>query len=133
MIELRNFLFEDGREPFKEWFEALDSKAADVVHDRLERARGGNLGDWKALTGTGGVNELRIAYGGGWRVYFGRDGKEIVILLGGGAKSDQKSDIRKATQQWADYKARKARYLQAEQRKLRQEEEKQRKSRGRKA
>ena len=73
--------------------------------------RGGNLGDWKSLVETGGVSELRIHHGEGWRVYFGRDGNELVILLGGGPKSNQMKGVCAATGYWTDYKVRKKEQL----------------------
>jgi putative addiction module killer protein len=64
----------------------------------------GNFGDYKAVGD--GVCELRIDYGPGYRVYFGRDGAEIVILLIGGDKRNQHRDIETAKEYWADYKGR---------------------------
>jgi putative addiction module killer protein len=55
----------------------------------------------------GGVNELKIDFGPGYRVYFGWDGLRLVILLGGGTKKRQQQDISQAVENWADYKARK--------------------------
>ena len=114
MVDLRNYVDEAGNEPFRKWVDGLEAWVADVVHDRLERARWGNFGDWKSLAGTGGVNEMRISHGEGWRIYFGWDGMELVILLGGGAKSDQKRDIPRATQLWEQYKTRKEQLLKKE-------------------
>jgi putative addiction module killer protein len=54
-----------------------------------------------------GVHELRIDYGPGYRIYFGNDGKVLVILLCGGTKRRQEKDIKKAKEYWQDYKARK--------------------------
>ena len=75
------------------------------VRTRLARIRLGNFGDHKAVGE--GVSEIRIDYGPAYRVYFGRDGDEVVILLVGGDKRTQDSDIAKAKEYWADYKARK--------------------------
>jgi putative addiction module killer protein len=69
---------------------------------RLARLRSGSLGDWKALGG--GVFELRIDYGPGYRLYFGRDGSKIVILLAGGTKETQSRDIKRAKENGYDYK-----------------------------
>ena len=71
---------------------------------RLERVRLGNLGDWKAVGE--GVSELRIEAGPGYRVYYGQDGKSIVILLCGGSKATQTRDIKHAKLYWQDYKRR---------------------------
>ena len=54
-----------------------------------------------------GVRERRIDYGPGYRVYFGRDGEKLVILLTGGNKKSQSRDVRKALEYWKDYKERK--------------------------
>jgi putative addiction module killer protein len=55
-----------------------------------------------------GVFEVRIDFGPGYRVYFGKDGERVVILLGGGAKKRQQRDIENALSNWEDYKRRKA-------------------------
>jgi putative addiction module killer protein len=61
----------------------------------------GNFGDSKSVGG--GVEELRIDFGPGYRVYFGRDGQSVVILLGGGSKQTQSKDIQRARALWEDY------------------------------
>lgn len=76
-----------------------------MVRKRLERVRLGNFGDYKNLAE--GVFELRIHFAGGYRIYFGRDGGEIIILLlllCGGDKGDQNADIKRAKLFWEDYK-----------------------------
>lgn len=70
---------------------------------RLERVRLGSLGDWKSVGE--GVQELRIDAGPGYRVYFGQDGKWIVILLCGGKKATQRKDIADAKRYWQDYRS----------------------------
>jgi putative addiction module killer protein len=66
------------------------------------------LGHVSNVKGVGfGVFELRIDFGPGYRVYFGRDGDALVILLGGGSKQRQQNDIAAAQTRWADYKRRK--------------------------
>ena len=72
---------------------------------RLNRVRLGNFGDCKSVGG--GVEELRIDFGPGYRIYFGRDGDRVVILLGGATKKRQNKDIQDARVCWADYKRRK--------------------------
>jgi putative addiction module killer protein len=68
----------DGRKPFQEWIDSLNDYDAQArVLVRLERVRLGSLGDWKSVGE--GVQELRITIGPGYRVYFGQDGKFIVI------------------------------------------------------
>ena len=74
------------------------------IDARLLRVRLGNLGDAKSVGD--GVHELRVSFGPGYRVYFGVDGPRIVVLLMGGDKSSQRSDIRRAKELWASYRAR---------------------------
>lgn len=68
---------------------------------RLERLEAGNFGDAKFLGP--GVSELRIDWGPGYRVYFGRDGRTVIVLLCGGDKRKQDADIRKAVELWQEY------------------------------
>jgi len=80
---------------FKQWFAKLrDIRAQAHIVRRIERAQTGNLGDMKALGG--GVSEMRIHYGAGYRLYLTRRGDRLVILLCGGDKAGQSADIRKA-------------------------------------
>ena len=80
---------------YKRWFSKLrDSRARARIDIRIRRVALGNFGDSKAVGS--GVSELRIDYGPGYRVYFTFIEKEIVVLLAGGDKSTQQSDIRKA-------------------------------------
>lgn len=95
---------ENGRCPFDEWHGRLDTRLAARVDRYVLRLAGGNFGAVKALRD--GVSELRLDFGPGYRVYFGMDGKTLVILLGGGDKRTQKRDIEKAVERWNSYKAR---------------------------
>ncbi len=80
---------------FHNWLGSLvDRRARARIVDRLKRASDGNFGDVKPAGS--GVSEMRIDYGPGYRVYFFRRGKELVILLCGGDKKTQKADIAKA-------------------------------------
>jgi putative addiction module killer protein len=81
-MELREHLDERGRSPFSVWFKALDATAAAGVQRALTRLETGNTSNTKGVGA--GVFELKIDFGPGYRVYFGKDGNEIVILLGGG-------------------------------------------------
>ncbi len=93
----------DDRCPFKEWLASLrDKKARARVRSRIAHLRLGNLGDFDSVGG--GVLELRIHYGPGYRVYCGEVGKKLVILLCGGDKSSQGNDIKRAIEYWEDYK-----------------------------
>ena len=104
-MEKKLLIFETGhgRYPFLEWIEQLrDRKARAIIRARLARVQLGNLGEWKPVGE--GVSELRIPYGPGYRVYFGQEGDELVILLCGGDKSSQGRDIERAKQFWSEYK-----------------------------
>lgn len=80
---------------FVEWFDNLrDSRARTRIIARLDRMEMGNFGDVRPVGG--GVNELRIHYGPGYRLYFVRRGPTVVILLCGGDKKTQHADIAKA-------------------------------------
>ena len=94
---------EIGKEPFNEWLDSInDIRTLARIDNRLERLRVGSFGDCKSLGG--GVFELRLHFGPGFRIYYGRSGNEIVVLLTGGDKSDQTKDIQKAKRYWEDYK-----------------------------
>ena len=94
----------DGRVPFEEWLDDVnDKKAVARILARLARVRQGNLGDCKPVGE--GVSELRVDHGPGYRVYFGQDGRTLVVLLCGGDKRTQDRDIRLAKQYWHEYKA----------------------------
>lgn len=93
----------DGKSPFKSWLRRLrDQKAKQRIRARIARVRLGNFGDSRPVGD--GVVELRIHYGPGYRVYLGRDGDELVILLVGGDKSAQQRDIARAKAYWKDYR-----------------------------
>jgi putative addiction module killer protein len=104
-VELIEFLDDSGRSPFRRWFEGLHAPARAKVAISIARIEQGNVGALKSLGG--GVSEIRIDWGPGYRVYCGFDGAEIVILLGGGCKQRQDRDIADARARWADYKIRK--------------------------
>ena len=106
MIELREYLDSLGRAPFSRWFNRLDAVAAARVAVALQRMQEGNLSNAKSVGE--GVSEYRIDFGPGYRVYFGRDGVSLIILLSGGTKKRQQADITAAKEYWADYKARKS-------------------------
>lgn len=104
MIELRYHLGSDGECPFEDWFVGLDAAAAAKVSVALARVEQGNLSNVKGVGE--GVLEYRLDWGPGYRVYFGRDGDVLVILLTGGTKRRQQRDIEAAKALWADYKRR---------------------------
>ena len=103
--ELRIYTTEDGREPFTEWLATLrDSRARAKIRVRLDRVSLGNLGDCRGVGE--GVQDLRITYGPGYRVYFGQEGATIVLLLCGGDKRSQTQDIETAHIYWKEYRRR---------------------------
>lgn len=103
--EVRLYVAEDGRCPYKEWLEALrDIRAQARIGQRLDRLATGNPGDVKPLGE--GLAELRIDYGPGYRVYFGQHEQRLVILLCGGDKTTQSVDIKTARRYWADWRNR---------------------------
>ena len=104
---LREYLDEAGRSPFGRWFDDLHATAAARVTTALARMEQGNFSHVKGV-GTG-VFESTLAFGPGYRIYFGRDGDTLVILLAGGTKQRQPRDIALAQERWADYKRRKTR------------------------
>ncbi len=106
-IKLFEYLTETGRNPFRKWLEGLrDRQARAKIRVRLNRIRLGNFGDCKSVGH--GVSELRIPYGPGYRVYFGRKSRTVVILLYGGHKKTQSKDIALAQEYWDDYHRRMA-------------------------
>ena len=106
MLVVREYLDQAGRSPFARWLRALNVHAGAKVATALERIAGGNLSSVKPVGS--GVAEYRIDFGPGYRIYFGRDGDRLIILLAGGTKKRQQEDIRQAIAYWGDYKKRKA-------------------------
>lgn len=103
MAELREYVGSTGVSEFGRWLDGLDAIAAAKVTIALARLGEGNTSNLKGVGG--GVAELRIHFGPGYRVYLGSDGAELWVLLRGGTKSSQTSDVRKAQQDWRAYKS----------------------------
>ena len=106
MLTVLEFLERDGASPFGNWFAALDATAAAKITTAVRRLELGNFSNVKGVGA--GVFEYRIDFGPGYRVYFGKDGDALVILLGGGTKKRQDRDIATAHMRWKDYKKRKS-------------------------
>ena len=107
MPTLREYLDDRNRSPFARWLDGLATPAALKVRTALARLEAGNMSALKSVGG--GVHEVRIDFGPGYRVYLGLDGAERVILLGGSAKAPQSAAIADAQERWADYRRRKRR------------------------
>jgi putative addiction module killer protein len=101
LFELREYT-EGERSPFGEWFDRLDPVMAARVDRYMRRMEAGNFGASKPVGA--GVFELTMDFGPGYRVYYGREGKALVILLGGGDKRRQAADIAAAVERWQRYK-----------------------------
>ena len=100
--ELKLLLNDNEQSPFEGWYRSLRSAETRArIRARLARVRLGNLGDHKIL---GGIGELRLDFGPGYRLYFALSGTTIVVLLAGGDKSTQEADILKARQFWEENK-----------------------------
>ncbi len=105
VIEVLEYVAADGSSPYRKWFNSLKAQAAAKVAIAITRIGQGNLSNTKSVRA--GLHECRIDFGPGYRIYFGRDGNRLVILLGGGTKKRQQEDIRRAQALWVDYKRRK--------------------------
>ncbi len=107
VIEIRQYIGPGDKNYFEEWFNQLNAQAAAKVSTALARI---SCGNWSNVKGVGSsVYEYRINFGPGYRIYFGKEGDRIVILLAGGSKQRQQQDIENAHERWSAYKnARKA-------------------------
>jgi putative addiction module killer protein len=102
VYDILHYKTADGVDIFGAWLEDLsDRTAAARVAARIDRVGGGNLGDHKSVDG--GIWELRIDYGPGYRVYYALAGRRVILLLCGGDKRKQDSDIRRASSFLKDY------------------------------
>lgn len=98
---IKEYQSDSGRIPFRDWLNKLDPSMRARIQARIFRFESGNLGDHKNLGG--GIWEARLDFGPGYRLYFGKDGSAIVLLLLGGNKQSQSSDMRRARIFWSDY------------------------------
>jgi putative addiction module killer protein len=103
-FEVELFKSDNNKEPLKDWVSALDYCVQERILTRIDRMRFGNFGDCKNLGQ--GIFELRFSFGSGYRIYFGKKGNKIIVLLCGGDKKTQSKDIKKAQQYWQDYEKR---------------------------
>ena len=101
-IRVVHYVASDGKDPFDAWLRRQNIQTRARVQTRIDRLELGNFGDCKGVGG--GVSELRINLGPGYRIYYGRDGGDLVILLGGGTKVRQARDIELCRSFWEAYK-----------------------------
>ncbi len=105
MIAVREYVDIRGRSPYAEWFDSLNAEAAAKVATAVTRI---SLGNFSNVEGVGaGVFEYKLDFGPGYRIYFGKEGGTLVILLGGGTKKRQQRDVNAALANWQEYKRRK--------------------------
>jgi putative addiction module killer protein len=104
-LEILEYLDANGPSPFAKWFDRLGGQAAAKVAVAATRLAQGNVSNLKGVGS--GVFEYRIDFGPGLRIYLGKDGERLIILLGGGTKKHQQTDIAEAIFRWQDYKKRK--------------------------
>jgi len=104
-VEIRHYLTSAGTDPYQRWLDEIkDLRGRVAIQRRIDRIVNGNLGDHQFCRN--GVWELRIQFGPGYRVYYGREGETVVVLLCGGSKRTQSTDINKAVGYWFDYQQR---------------------------
>ena len=101
MLSVRKYETANGVSPFRQWLTTLIPSVRARIQARVLRFESGNLGDYKNVGG--GVFEARFVAGPGYRIYFGRDGTSLVLLLAGGTKASQAKDIPRAQDYWRDY------------------------------
>ncbi len=105
-LEILEYLDSEARSPFAIWFEGLNAPAAAKVAAALYQLAAGNRSNVKGVGS--GVFERKIDFGPGYRVYFGRDGQSVIVLLGGSSKQRQQQAVGAAKERWAQYRRRKS-------------------------
>jgi putative addiction module killer protein len=104
-MKVKEYTKKDGSNPYKKWFNSLNTQAAAKVAVAKYRLQQGNTSSVKWFSGIG---EYRINWGPGYRVYLVKDGENLIILFGGGTKKKQKADIDEAIKLHKEYKQRKS-------------------------
>ncbi|ALB24409.1 addiction module killer protein (plasmid) [Piscirickettsia salmonis] len=107
-VEVVEFLDDYGTSPFEVWFNRLNAQAAAKITIAVTRMELGNFSNCKSVGA--GVWENKIDFGPGYRIYYGKDGDKLVILLTGGSKKGQQKDIDQAKSYWKEYKQRKKKH-----------------------
>jgi putative addiction module killer protein len=100
-LDIREYRAADGKNPYRQWLDTLDVTPRARIQARVLRFSTGNLGDHKSVGG--GVWEARVMFGPGYRIYFGKEGQQLVLLLLGGDKSKQGTDVARAQASWKAY------------------------------
>lgn len=101
MKEIRLYKTDSGKEPFEDWLVKIKDKTTKArIRRRIDRLSFGHEGDCKSVAG--GVYELRLMFGSGYRIYYGKVGDIVIILLLGGDKGSQEEDIKKAHRYWRE-------------------------------
>lgn len=104
----QEYTTQDGSAPFRDWLVDLkDARAKAKVTKAVTQMEAGNFGDHKPITDGNGLQERRIDYGPGYRIYYITEGDELIILFAGSDKSAQQAAIETAKKYLADYKVRK--------------------------
>ncbi len=103
-MDVQEYLEEDGSSPFQKWFDKLDLTAAAKIKTARLRLE---LGNTSSVKWFGGIGEYRVDWGPGYRIYLAQEGKQLILLLGGGTKKRQQSDIKQAMKRYQAYKKRK--------------------------
>ena len=101
---VQEYVKQDGSSLYAEWFNTLNPQAAAKVTVAISRLELGNTSNIKWFDGIG---EYKINWAPGYRIYLAQQGKQLIILFGGGIKDSQKSDIKKAQELYQEYKERK--------------------------
>lgn len=116
MVEVREYVGSQGKNFYRDWLVALDTATRARIIAAILRMESGNFSAAKSVGS--GVSEMRLDFGPGYRVYFGKDGDQLVILLVGGSKRRQQADIAAAHNLWLEYKRRKSEEKDAVDKKL---------------
>jgi putative addiction module killer protein len=103
-LRIVEYLDPRGRSPFARWFEGLNAEAAAKITAAVYQLGAGNWGNTKGVGG--GIFERKVDFGPGYRIYFGKEGESLVILLGGSTKQRQQQAIEVARDRWTDYRRR---------------------------
>jgi putative addiction module killer protein len=100
-LQIEKYVLNTGACPYDDWFSTLPPKDQALIDSRLDRVALGNLGDTKSLGD--GVFELKFRSGSGFRIYYGRSGRHLILLLYAGNKRTQKRDIATAKSYWRSF------------------------------